>query len=870
MHRSQAICSACRRQLAVVSSPSSNPPFSQLYQWQGRSSSNSASADYEKNKPSLAYDFVPASDEQDPNHSRPKKWNGRPSSATGSGPYYDKPQGRANRRHNPHLPNSMDVFQEVVKQRANQDGSVGRHRDNSPDQIEFYKKLEQMKPMMAEESLHRCFQFFLNEVWSKEEYRSSDLLKIRATELLRRVAMEKAKDMYSDKWPSMAQITDMIHKIGSSHMVKVAEMVLTLVESILACTSLQIDAAKKQQLLEDLVETWIVFSRHGLNPDTSSLSTSQEAQFRLPEINGTKLDGYVTRNDSLGALGLVFGHTVSSQNREFQAAILATFVLLVDPAHSNVSIRLKARPFLASVGRVLAAVRTSKNTLANVFKSRPQILWYVIKSWKSTVAHLSHWIPSSASATSKIEDRIIEGKFGKDVTMDPSHFQQRLSSALLMGSAASVEAVWTEYWGESDVPDEERATGMRRHPALFNAFIGAFTAIRRPQRALDVWDAMAGIGINATLDTWAAMLEGFKKAKDPAGLEGVWKKLVASGAQLNGRVWRARISGLMESREPQAGLRALKELAEQSERPGGVPFTIDVVNAAVAGLIRLNAMPAAQEVLQWASNYEVSPDIFTYNILLRSLVRGGSAAQIESLLQLMRTEGIEPDAATFTTLLDGLVVASRDKSPEQRLTMFRTFIDDMEQAGAVANIDTLGRMIHLLIRDGQQTLHHTQGVVGAILRYAKTRNLRLSRHIYTLLVDYYFSQTPPAIEKVIELIMDPKALVLNATGGLDRVFWERVIGGFSSAGEVDRAFDLFRQIHDLGTALTLDCLETLLRCLVGRGQMTEARELVAMVAQERGASENSRERGPRGRFWRHGFWGFASDYNLFTMPKPEK
>lgn len=764
----------------------------------------------------------------------------------------------------------MDVFQEVVKQRANQDGSVARPRDNSPDQIEFYQKLEQMKPMMADESPHLCFQFFLDEVWSKEEYRSSDLLKIRATELLRRVAIEKAKDMYSDKWPSMAQITDMIYEIGSAHVVKVAEMVLTLVESILASASLEIDAAKKQQLLDDLVETWIIFSRRGLNPDKSSLSTSQEAQFRLPEINGTKLDVCAANNDFLRALGLVFGHAVASQNREFQAAVLATFVLLVDPAHSNIALRLKARPFLASVGRVLAAVPTSRNTLANVFESRPQVLWYVIKSWKSTVAHLSHWIRSSASATSEIEGRIIEGKFGKDVAMDISQFQQRLSSALLMGSVASVEAVWTEYWGESGVPDKERAREMRRQTALFDAFIGAFTAVRRPQRALDVWDAMAGIGIKATLDTWAAMLEGFKTAKDPARLEGVWKKLVASGARLNRRVWRARISGLMESREPQAGLRALKELAEQSKRPGGVPFTIDMVNAAVAGLIRLNAMPAAQEVLQWASNYDVSPDVFTYNILLRSLVREGSPAQIEGLLQLMRTEGIEPDAATFTTLLDGLVVASRDKSPDQRITMFRTFVEDMEQAGVVANIDTLGRMIHLLIRDGQQTLHHTQGVVGAILRYANKRKLRLSRHIYTLLVNYYFSQTPPAIEAVTELIMDPKTLVLNATGGLDRVFWERVIQGFSSAGEVDRAFDLFRQVHSLGTALTLDCLETLLRCLVGRGQMTEARELVETVAQERAATDESPERGARGRLWRHGFWGFASDYNLFTMPNPEK
>lgn len=762
----------------------------------------------------------------------------------------------------------MHVFQEVVMH-AKQDVSGPKHRDSHPDQMEFYNKLEQLRPMMREEGLDRCFQFFRDEIWHREHHRHTNLVKALATDLLRGVAEEKAKDMYSDKWPSTAQIIEMLQQIGSPHAPQLAgKMILDLIEGILATTSLQIDVAKKQELLEDLVDTWIVFSRHGLNPDTSSVSTSQEAQFRLPELNGTQLRYLADRNDFLGALGLVFGHADWSNTNHFRAATLATFVLLVDSGHSNASIRLKARPFLVSVGRVLAAIPKGPSILPTILASRPQILSYAIKVWKPIVTQLNLWNSHPNAATSDMEDRIISGNFAKDVAMDPEHFQRQLSRALLMGSAAEVEATWTKYWGEKDMPDEVRATQMRRHQALFNAFILAFTAVRRTQRALDVWDAMARIGVPTTLDTWEAMLEGFKKAKNVAGLEGAWKKLLASGAQLNEKIWRTRISGLMESREPEAGLRALKELAEQSKRPNAVPFNIDVVNSVVLGLIRLNnAMPVVREVLQWASEYNAPPDIFTYNILLRPMVQEGNSAQIQRLLQLMQAQGIPPDVTTFTIFLDGIVIAGRDKSPDEKVEMYRGLVQDMESADITPNMDIIGRLIHLIIKDGQQTARHTQGAVGAILQYAKKRNIKLSRHVYTILVEYYLSQTPPAVREVDQLLSDHKLLVLNATSGLDRIFWERVVSGFAAAGEVDRAFNTVRRIQGLGTAMTLDSLHTVLQGLVNRGRTEDARELATRVAQERLAQEKVRDYGDPGRFWRHRFWGLASDYKLYKVPR---
>lgn len=878
MQRSQAIRFACPSQLAAACSSSSRTRLSWLYPWQGRALSSSASADHEKDDPISAHDFLPPLEEPDLAHASNKRSNGqkgRPSSGASHEARFHKSQGKGIMKNDQDQAESIGVFQNIVKQQAHEDGSHTTLRDRPPDQIEFLQNLDRLKPMMREESLDRCFQFFLDRVWSKKEYRKSGLLKSQGTSLLHKVAAGKSKDMYNGNWPSVAQIAQIALELRSFNTRQVSNMVMALIESIVSISSERADfpseeahqnsLAKKQELLEDLVETWIVFHRNGLNPDFSSLRTSQEAQFRLPQINGTRLQFLAKRGRFFEALNLVFSETVHMIHRDVHAAVLATFVLLTDPTHSNTSVRQKAKPLLVSVGRVLAAVQIHNSALANIFESHPQILLYVMKSWSSLISQLHRLSPLPTSPAENLDDHIINGKFGESVAVDPNLYHQRLSSALLMGDAQSVEDTWVQYWGESGALDQERAINMRRHAKLFNSFIGAFTALHRSHRALDVWEAMTSVGIEATLDTWSAMIDGFKKARNPVGLEGVWKKLVASGMQLDQNVWRARISGLMYCGEPRAALQALKELAQGSKKPGGVPLTIESVNAVIAGLIRHGAMSATTEVLHWASQYGIKPDVFTYNHLLRPLLRDGQTAQVQKLLHLMRDQGVEPDAATFTSLLDNVIIAGRDKTPEQLTTMLRQYIDNMEKAGVYMNIDILGRMIHLLTREEKLTIHHTEGVVGALLKYAEKKGLRLSRHIYTILVDYYFSRDPPAIEAANELLMDPKGLVLSATGGLDRVFWERVIGGFASAGDADRALGLFEQVSSLGTALTLDCLESLLCCLISQGKMTEARKLVVKVANDRRNLEEQREVSvSRNRVWRHGFWGVAHDHGLLS------
>lgn len=866
MHRSQAICFACRRQRAVVSSSSC---LSNLYRWQSRAFSSSATTQHERNTSSSAYDYLSTLDEPYPDEPQPDRQEGPATSPKTR--FRVSRDGR--RKIDQDQARSIDVFQKAVNRYAHQNSPAVKDQNRSPGQIDFFNNLERFTSMMKNESLERCFEFFLDRLWRKTDYRRITALKNHGTELLRKVAEEKAKDIYNAKWPSFAQIVRMQQDMGALNVTKMADMVLGFIENIIASSSPQREdsandeayqkyLARKDELLEDLVDTWIVFSLNGLNSDSSYFSTPQEAQFRLPPINETQLQGFAENDDVWSAMGLIFAQPIQPTEKNLYAAALASFVLLVDPAHSSPSIRHKAQPFLVSVGRVLSAVKIKHAALTELFKLHPTVFWFVMESWTSLISQLYRPFSTPRPVASTLATRISSGQVGTAIA-DRS-LQQGISNALLMGNANSLERIWLQFWGEGDMPDEERINQMLRQPALFNSFIAAFTALHRPQRALDVWSAMTRIGIKATLKTWTSMIQGFRKARNPVALEGVWKKLIASGAQLDEKIWRARISGLMECREPEAGLQALKELANQSKRPGGVPLTIGAVNAVITGLLRLSNLSAAKDVLQWASRYGLSPDIVTYNLFLRPLLRDGQTAQAQDLLQLMRHQGIHPDAATFSTLLDGVIVAIRDQTPEQKMSTIMSLLDSMTNADVKVTVDILGRLIHLLLSEGQHTQHHTQGIVGAVLKYAELKGLRLSRHIYTMLVNYYFLQDPPAIEEVNNLLMDPNGLLLAATGDLDRVFWERVIRGFASSGKADLAWGLFQQVHNLGTALTLDCLEEVLRCIVGHGMMAEAGKLVATVANDRRTMQLQRGDDAHARFWRHGFWGFAKDCNLFT------
>lgn len=955
MQASQAVCASCRRQLIGAARQRTTAALLPLPQLQARAGFRSAAADQSKSDHSMLGSIIPSLDDLDDVQRQ------QPPSGLDDVVPFPPRERRPYRRplSNPNRNASLRIFHKVIEEQGQQAaGAQTAPKDLPPEIVEFNSNLAKLRPMMKEKSIEECLIFYLTEVWPRAPFQGNNrLLKQRGVTLMAAVATAKLADIENPNLPTIAELTEYFWELDGLSPTKWTDMLMGLVQIIISMSSARSDypsddahrqaLARKAELLDDLVESWIKFQRYRLPVNEDALQTSAQAEFRLARLDPYSLRTYATHGDLLGALEMLFGR-FAKQPRQVPAVALATFVLLSDPKHSTPEIRRKAEPLLTPLSQILAVVEVRKPALYAMLGPSSGVLLYVSQNLDNmiseirtstlpelTPAPLPRRAPTSppasrsrpvsmptststaAGATAAASDpapqpapqpvpksaQVAQEKIARQVPvvpyMDVRAIHRQLMHALNLGDVKFIEDVFQDFWSRA-----MKKPGLLQYNAeLIDDFIMAFTAVRRPQRAVDVWTAMEVEGIVPTLKTWTAMIDGCKKANNPTGLENVWKKLVATGLQLDSVVWTARIVGLMKCRQPEAALRALREMQLLSKEPGGVPLDITAVNAAVSGLVRLNSLSAAKDVLAWASQYGIEPDTVTYNSLLSPLVQRGEAEQVHELLKTMIQHGVQPDSATWTILLDGLMSSLNGAStPAEQRACIESLFSEMENVGLQANMETFARMVYLILRPEtpfpeQQTHHHTQGAVAAILDHIRSKRLKPSPHIHTMLIDYYFSRSPPAYDDVRDLLIgfgfdvdvQEGSAIHDQPSHLDKVLLERLIRGYALTGSVGHAFHLFKRCQGLaGSSITLDALEDLVRSLVDAGMMAQAKQVVDAVRLYRSANyaeamqstpntlmvfgtgrEHQQSRSAA-RYWKHGFWAFALDRGLLTRADWER
>lgn len=822
-------------------------------------------------------DYVPSIDAVEPGGGQP---SGRKVPAQNEGPTKPRFRGlnrwKATRRpESASKGKSLEIFERVVRQQVEREDAPPESAPKSPAALEYYNDLARLKSMLRGQSIESCLEFFLTKVWNNVPFEGRNrLLKQRGTYLMTKVIEAKMDNWDNEKLPSLAQASQIFHELDSLSCKRWADSVMSLIRNLVTRSTAKADypdaeayersMARKDVLLQDLIDTWIVFHRHRLSPNR--YDDAQEWSFRFPQLDEMLLLRYARGGEAMKAINMMFPQIWGNDFQKIPAVAIASFVVLADPAHSSLEAQEKAKPLLDTLGKILAAVPIWKTGLSSIFAEHPDVLVYVLDRWDSLISQLRQTDrpkhkPENIVSKPEVNPEV-KGRGGPSSNV----IMHQVNTALGMGDADAVEAAWARFWNHQAVLDEDRKAELQTMDKLFHFFILAFTALHRPQRAVEVWECMARVGVQPTVKTWTSLVEGCRRSKNAVGIENVWKKLLASGLEVDEAAWSARVVGLIDCGEPEAGLRALNEMLHQSK------LTIAPINAAVAALIRLNAMSAARKVLDWASQNQIEPDIMTFNTLLRPLVVQGHAAQVDGLLKMMKEKGIEPDVATFTVLLEGLIGDSRDADPAEQVKTVNDLFSQMEAAGVEANMQTFARMVYLLVSEPGANSYEA---VEAIRQHIQSKGLTMSPYMHTILVDHYFKLDPPNLAAVEDLMnkggLKWKMLMRR---GLDRVFWERIIKGYATAGEVDKAYKIFEQVDNIGSVLTLDTLSTLLRSLVKADQREEARRMVDIVKTHRQNSHvnltggregfGSKRQKQRGRYWRHGFWAYAVDCGLLS------
>jgi len=796
---------------------------------------------------------------------------------------------------------ALEMFESILGEQQQQQQQQQRQRQQAPadsqkpeSSLQLYENAAKFLEMrfQPDVSTAQCFDYFMKHVYPEVKDGNHELrrafgntLATATGSLLSEVAAIKEKD-YASHIATVSQIIKIRRSLGLfKRPGNIAQLVGGLVDSVYRLSTFPQDFPTlnafqrtlntQRGLLRDLVETWKIFSL----PQHLVSKAETSPEFRLPPFDAESLQKYArTRNISL-ALATMFPRYAPRDLKDLTASLIASFALLTDPAKCTPAMQNSAKDFLDRLRQIFFVVPLERETLQRIFEENPGLKDYVLQRWTALIeprtATLEGLEPSDADAA------VHEG--GVDTNLDaprastgprpPPKAQDRygsinamLGDALASRDITTCENAWRAFWGVMEHPTPQRIKELQAREKMFDFFILVFATLRRPQRAVEVWNCMGKVQLKPSLKTYTSFMEGFKKSGNARGVQNVWEKLCASGLHLDTAAWTARISAMMHCGNPGAGLAALEEMRqiwEQSRRapqaagkgssPLAVQPTIEPVNAAIAGLMRSReGLAAVGKLLEWAARHGIEPDIVTYNTLLGPLVREGNGDEAAKILAMMKKQNIEPDGATITIMLEDALDFDTTQSPEDRAQAVTRILSRLEGAGLKMNIVSYGKMIYTLLRQPGGNL-----AVDAVLSSIWKKGLELSPHICTMLAEHYFSKDPPDLAAVKRLVDNPR---MN-----DRIFWERVVKGYAQADDAASALRYFKKIAN-SQSVTVSTLEELLHVLIRNQQLEEAAALVKKVKAETLSGKRGQQQDAESRFWKSRFWFLAQEHGLDEEP----
>ena len=453
-----------------------------------------------------------------------------------------------------------------------------------------------------------------------------------------------------------------------------------------------------------------------------------------------------------------------------------------------------------------------------------------------------------------------------------------------MGAAISLWRHFKAHFAAGKSEDRSDPTDQ-----LYARFLRTFWAMRRYDHAIEVWNHMINAGYLPNQTHWIGMLTGCIRAQDVDSLPRLWTKMLQSGMAPDTTAWTTYIYGLIVCREWGQGLTALENLGRlwNSAPPLKYPDTaaqgttgthtaddnqstepknrtilrpdIQPVNAALSALIRINRHSLLPRVLAWAQSHRIPLTTYTFNILLRPLVRRGSQAAIDAHLQKMDEANCVADIVTFSIILNGRVSNPTSPfhklAPEAQESNITSILAAMASRGIEPNPFTYATLLDGLLtlgsKDRSQVFTTNVPAARAILAHMAARDIHPSPHIYTILVEHYFHRRPvPDLAAISSLWSSIRHS--GQTTNLDNIFYDRLIEGYARNDEVEEMLKFLRIVPEEGKSPGWQTLVLVMRTLITNREWGRCAEVIEDVEREGGLLRHGQGRvGGRDRaeFW---------------------
>lgn len=437
---------------------------------------------------------------------------------------------------------------------------------------------------------------------------------------------------------------------------------------------------------------------------------------------------------------------------------------------------------------------------------------------------------------------------------------QDLARAVQRSDTGLASKLWQRFYDNS-IHDGVMESSQDQ---ILSQFITAFFSLRRPEQAVDVWNAMVRWNLTPKQKHWQAMIVGSTKAKDLTSVQQIWSNMKAAGFEPDTKSWTAWIHGLIKCGEWQIGLAALEELGRLWRRAPGEAKTngtdqllptIEPVNGAITALLATDKADLVPKVFRWAKSQNLTLNTSTFNIMLRPAIRKDRIDDVYHLLSEMQIHNCQPDIVTFTIILNGLLSnptsSFHTQTPEAQQSTVLSLLSTLQNNGLTATAHTYSTVLDGLL--SPQTLNLS--AARAVLDHMACSNLKPSPHIYTILVSHYFDTSPPnlaAIDSLLHRIRQEK-------GVLDPVFYDRMIEGYARMGEVEKMLQFVRRAPKEGKSPSWMALLAVLKELVRQQEWVFVKEFVADVSDQEEGLLRHGEGSKVGRDW---FWELVDDLRV--------
>ncbi|KAF2964961.1 hypothetical protein GQX73_g8598 [Xylaria multiplex] len=771
------------------------------------------------------------------------------------------------------------LFQQILHEQQglrDTSGDVSANKGASID-LALVKAISELREMVdGDTPVENAYSYFRSEIYPAIRVPGNHVVpnvyhKVKF-ELLEKLVEAKKADMFTDGLPAVA---DIFRLYAETNELKPKQWTL-LVGELIRCIVNMNPLAETQSIvkyesqivlrkamLADLVESWKILSLPPL-----AISSTNENQltngFWFPRLEKFALSKYANKGNFPAAFSTLFSQYPRNHLGPPVAVLaIATYTLMHDDTRCPVDIRQNATRFMSRVASLVTyvdyGIEALRKDLAGNF---PGLEEYVMGLWPKIKANLEQERASQGERS--IEVLRIPTPKNKNQSagvFDAALIGHQLSRVHGTRNSVELDQLWKEFVGSETTISKERAAQIQQHPELIDSFIKTRLKLNQPDKAIVTWNLLGKVGLKPSLRTWNLMLDGLRKTGNIDGIKNIWAKLVRSGLKLDTAIWTTRIAGLIDCNDIEGGLNALEEMSrlwEKDQNKTAVAPTIEPVNAALNGLVQRNQIDAADKLLAWAGRKGIQPDIFTFNTMLRLLIRNGRRDEdVEKLFAAMQAQGVRADEATYTIILDASFSKNSARDPEDQTNIVADVASAMSAAGLELNMQTYGKMIYLLL------CSNATAAAMAVVNHLYNRNLELSPHIYTMLIEHCFKQNPPALDSARLLLQRRRHLDFD---DMDHIYYDRIVKNYALVGETQAALDTYKHVIKAGSSVNLSTLNDLLQALLRQGRLEDAREMVNY--EKKRVEGQHRDPEEHAQFWGKRFWQLAGMYNLLDSPLP--